>query len=82
MSVAEVVQKGYSIRNVIISTVMPDSDPASPGIVKDRRSRIERGMTTFWTASVQADQIVNKRRRCGIIRDLNSTSVIKFEQIA
>jgi len=56
---AEAVQKGRTTKNYIISTVMPDSDPASPDCIRTRRSRwrvqkmsaSSTGWRLFWTAS-------------------------------
>jgi len=43
---SESVQNGRSMILFINNTVMPDSDPASPAFIKERRSRIRCGMTS------------------------------------
>ncbi len=43
----EAVQKRRSISYNNYDTVMPDTDPASPAFIKERRSRIKYGMTPF-----------------------------------
>jgi len=56
----QAVQKGRVKRTLIINSVMPDSDPASPAFVRDRRFRwrvqkmsaSSAGWRSFWTDSM------------------------------